>query len=376
MITARYIYKARAIHLIMFSFPTRTVEMSTNNFSQSLPSELQTRRYEIVIPLAVATILYGAFCVLFGVCIHILLQKQKKVQIRSTRHGHGHSQKDFSFWFHMVTSTLLFASATAGVCLSVAFTLDQLDFSESSNETGPGNRLFIGSAFLYILTNCIADMIIIYRCYVIWGYRKGILTGAILLSLANNVTALYFAILTVPQHSDVTRMWEISYSGANVFVTYAFLFVNLFVNGTLSGMIAGRIWYIQRSFQRSFGMNLARKYDSAISITLESGVIYSFAIIILPLVPFFSKNSAQFNHQGFLLIQIAGIAPTLIIVRAGLGVSTENVPQHTTMLSTFRARSEPERVEGTNSADEQVISLEDHISDIGSEGLASKHTNS
>ncbi|KAF5343354.1 hypothetical protein D9758_014176 [Tetrapyrgos nigripes] len=52
-------------------------------------------------------------------------------------------------------------------------------------------------------------------------------------------------------------------------------------------------------------------------------------------------SQGAFRYQYFLLIQIAGIAPTLIIVRSGFGTKIDNFTSASAQLSTFRAGSQP-----------------------------------
>ncbi|KAJ7656219.1 hypothetical protein B0H17DRAFT_867608, partial [Mycena rosella] len=81
----------------------------------------------------------------------------------------------------------------------------------------------------------------------------------------------------------------------------------------------GRIWWISRRIARLLGGNARKKYLDVSAILLESGLIYP-AVLIICIGVFLSPMTSTTS----VLICIAAIAPTLIIVRVGLGVSTDD----------------------------------------------------
>ncbi|KAF9259789.1 hypothetical protein L218DRAFT_633526 [Marasmius fiardii PR-910] len=88
-------------------------------------------------------------------------------------------------------------------------------------------------------------------------------------------------------------------------------------------LTAGRIWWISRTVQRSkAGWSLNQKHRTVIRIILESGILYPLVMIV------HLSITNGFHQVPFdtlpLTVLAAGIAPTLIIVRARLGMSPVN----------------------------------------------------
>ncbi|KAF5323676.1 hypothetical protein D9758_018356 [Tetrapyrgos nigripes] len=105
---------------------------------------------------------------------------------------------------------------------------------------------------------------LIFRCYVIWGHRKTVLIGAISISILDNVTSITGIALTLTAGEELTP----GTPPHNFLIAY--LFINLAVNLTLSGLIVGRIWTIQRTARQILGERINKTYSSAIAITRTS----------------------------------------------------------------------------------------------------------
>ncbi|THU76228.1 hypothetical protein K435DRAFT_902517 [Dendrothele bispora CBS 962.96] len=167
-----------------------------------------------------------------------------------------------------------------------------------------------------ILYSCVADLILIFRCYVVWDYKRTVLITVTVISIGNNVTAFVAWGFTIRDdyviHNDesVIAAW----------FPWIFLIMNILVNLTLSLMIAGKIWQ-QRVATKILGAKLQRIYRSALLITLESGILYSVTILACGLLALFVLTPL---YCYCILLQMAAIAPTMITVRAGLGVNGGN----------------------------------------------------
>ncbi|KAJ7032628.1 hypothetical protein C8F04DRAFT_1396488 [Mycena alexandri] len=101
--------------------------------------------------------------------------------------------------------------------------------------------------------------------------------------------------------------------------------LSLATNILVNMLTAGRIWWIYREARMCLKTDMQKKYLSSLAILVESGVLYSATVlaflILVTIVP--TRISTPAIYQ--MLAQIMGIAPTLIIVRVGLGVSVQNV---------------------------------------------------
>ncbi|KAJ7451564.1 hypothetical protein FB451DRAFT_701613, partial [Mycena latifolia] len=107
-----------------------------------------------------------------------------------------------------------------------------------------------------------ADGLFIYRCYIIWGRNKRVISLPVLLLLIT--TGLGF--VTVYRNN-------ISNPGAEIIDSRVGFTFAIMTNLTLTVLTAGRIWWTQRELA-IVGLNqsqFSQRYTTAISVLLESG---------------------------------------------------------------------------------------------------------
>ncbi|KAK6995718.1 ras-GEF domain-containing protein [Favolaschia claudopus] len=168
------------------------------------------------------------------------------------------------------------------------------------------HRIGILLKLRFSLTNAIADGIIIYRCYVIWGRRWQPVSFLIVAYIFTCIGAI---------------LGLLPLSGTSERAAMAVCIGSVFVTNVLgAGLAAGRIWWISRRAVTYLGRRSRKKYLDLTAILLESGLMYpvSLAIIVIVyLIPATPTVSVLVCLAS--CYHIAGIAPTLIIVRVGLG---------------------------------------------------------
>jgi hypothetical protein len=189
------------------------------------------------------------------------------------------------------------------------------------------NGLSILKQALYATENIIADGLVVYRCYAIWGKSWKIVVIPVIMLISTTVCA-YLAVYNFSQ----------VHPGDNVFASNiaewgtALFSLSLATNIIVTSLIAGRIWWLSRNIRTYLGQRHQAKYYKAIGIIIESGAIYAISLLIL-LVLYTSKTNAQYIVYDA-LSQIMGIVPTLIIVRIGLGIHVQD--NSTTFATTVR----------------------------------------
>ncbi|KAJ7819307.1 hypothetical protein B0H13DRAFT_2682583 [Mycena leptocephala] len=231
--------------------------------------------------LWVGTFFYGIYSVLFCICVYILLHRP---------HTRGNTVL-------LVTAITLFTLSTVQVVISLILAAADIDGIDI-----PHHQLLVATTIIYGINNIVADGLVIYRCYSIWNNNIYIVIPPILLLL---VTSVFGVDMLLPSNP--------------------FFSLSLATNILVTTVTAGRIWWIYHKARTYLQRNVQRRYLSAISILVESGVLYSatvLAYLILGAIP--SARIVQ-NPIYQMLTQIMGIAPTLIIVRVGLGVSVQSV---------------------------------------------------
>ncbi|KAF9256085.1 hypothetical protein L218DRAFT_1007830 [Marasmius fiardii PR-910] len=96
-------------------------------------------------------------------------------------------------------------------------------------------------------------------------------------------------------------------------VANAGLGANGILNITLTVLIAARIWWDSRKISRHMGKWSTKGTNTIISIVLESGILYAVPLMAYVITNYFPDLRVDLN---VVLIQVAGIAPTLIVARA------------------------------------------------------------
>ncbi|KAK1223114.1 hypothetical protein PQX77_014016 [Marasmius sp. AFHP31] len=282
--------------------------------------------------------LYGAYAVLYGVCISVLRSRRLKLP---------------HYYVHVGAATSLFVLATVSLFLSTLIivhtaklSLVGLTFVERDdivNSVTSQQMLLIPSAHLsLVVANFIADSILIWRCYTVWGYNKQVVAFPTVICFMNNVLGVVTNALYI-KHRRPEQFFQIPHTDPTSTLFTTFIFATLFSNVFITVLIAGRIFYLGRTSKALLEPDYQRMYKTAIAITLESGVILPFAIIIYAAA---TLNSQIENVSGphpemapgdrfeimetmaevmfYSLVQFVGIAPTLIIVRIGLGITIED----------------------------------------------------
>jgi len=231
--------------------------------------------------LWVATFFNGIYLVLFCICIYILL----------------HRPRNRGNIVLLVTAIALFTLSTVIVILTLILGAARIDSVDL-----PVPELLFTVNIIFGVNNVIADGLVIYRCYCVWNYNGYVVIIPILSLIATSLFGLDLDLPPLP-----------------------FYGLSLATNILVTILTGGRIWWIYREARICLKTDVQKRYLSSLAILVESGVLYSATVlaflILVTVVP--TRISTPAIYQ--MLAQIMGIAPTLIIVRVGLGVSVQNV---------------------------------------------------
>ncbi|KAJ7199069.1 hypothetical protein C8J57DRAFT_1737146 [Mycena rebaudengoi] len=222
--------------------------------------------------LWVGTFFYGIYFVLFCICMYILLHRPS---------SRGNTVL-------LVTAIALFTFSTILIVLILVLVTAEIE--ELANIPS------------------IADGLLIYRCYVVWNHDWRIIVLPVMLLIASTACGLDVFLDATPQFAVI-----------------------LATNFLATGLTAGRIWWISHHSRAYLEEAAQRRYASAIVLIVESGMLYSATILAFLIVISFPSLSSTLEEPVLQIVtQVMGIAPTLIIVRVGLGVTVEG------SLNTFR----------------------------------------
>ncbi|KAJ7655884.1 hypothetical protein B0H17DRAFT_1098795 [Mycena rosella] len=283
-------------------------------------------------PLVIDSVTYGVYSVLFFQSIHIL---------------YTHKKKNFKFNLGCMIALFLLSTVHIALAWTWAFITDsaQTAIYEVYSLDKPLPILFLPDdppsthriatliKVRYALANALADLILIHRCYVIWGFNW---RPVAIPALAYVCTLIGGILGNIPLSGPSQR--------AAVAVCIGTTFST---NVLASGLAAGRIWWISRRAATLLGRKsrMKMKYWDLTAILVESGVIYPAGLLItiaLFLSPATPTVSVLISIGA--VYHLVGIAPTLIIVRVGLGVSTDDVDKCVTITNSRL----PTRGRGTN----------------------------
>ncbi|KAF8188217.1 hypothetical protein K438DRAFT_1834054 [Mycena galopus ATCC 62051] len=216
-------------------------------------------------------------------------------------------------------SWALAALGTTQVVLCIPITVETLrllhELVQQRTDLNPGpvpapqlrtyNSLEVAEEVVFVINNLTADLLFLYRCYVIWGRQKKvlILPGVFMISTV--------AVGGVASTQDLGPTFTVGYSMAAA------------TNLTLVAFTAGRIWLKRRdAIHIDTDSPLKNRYRTVLAMIVESGALYSlFAILGAVTSQFEQSANGDVVHNVISAASAQGmnILPTLIIVRAGMG---------------------------------------------------------
>ncbi|KAG7085335.1 hypothetical protein E1B28_002901 [Marasmius oreades] len=274
-----------------------------------------------MIPPMISLIFYGGYIVLYGICIHVIVKQRRTNYIIN--------DIIITILFNVVTGGLVsimvncFLQAKCDLAQSPIHECQVLDHSELEG------TMFTTQVTI-VIANIITDGILIWRCYLIWNQKWSIIAPLIFICVANN-GALSVGFFFVPSAIVVVSHTQITMEGI-FFIS--FVMGGILTNVSLTLLIAGRIIYISHGIKNFSTSSAQKMYQTIISATLESGLLYPFILVLYGSVTIshhLSKD-AQTERQLFVaagvlysvLLPVMGIASTLIIVRIMLGIAVED----------------------------------------------------
>uniref|UniRef100_A0A0W0FWN9 Uncharacterized protein n=1 Tax=Moniliophthora roreri TaxID=221103 RepID=A0A0W0FWN9_MONRR len=284
----------------------------------------------LVTPMANLTVMlyvYGIYTVLFIISLHILIYQQDR------------PNRALYIFFTIVLFSLTGAytivqtfSYIHQATLFFQFTKNQdwASFWAYLHHDNAKTIIFGIDQILLLCLVTMADLMLLHRCYIIWGSSKWIAFPFIFIMLSLAISEIVASAFIVIGASDTTNLAKVQlYLQGNTIDT-AFWLAEMGVNIILTLLTAGRIWWISQEARKHMGPAIKTKYNTIIAIILESGILYPIFLTTTAIYTLLIDPDAQNSSPFSLFIvtyQVAGIAPTLIIIRAARGKTVE----HTSM---------------------------------------------
>ncbi|KDQ55296.1 hypothetical protein JAAARDRAFT_332579 [Jaapia argillacea MUCL 33604] len=270
----------------------------------------------------VEAVLYGVNTVLFVICISMMRSKsmnKKLIFVAVAMFLLCSAQIVVTFTGILLTPSLIIPPNCDGgdCCDSLRSQVDLFNRIEPVTDT------------LFVTNQLIADSFLIYRCFVVWGSKYYVIAVPILFLLGTAVCGYAQTVLDgslyVLSRKPITGN-RIPLAERLTFMDFCFQIswscVSIMTSIVVTSLIAWRLWKITRELEKTLGRHKGRRYRATAAIIIESGALLAAMEIIYLFVSIFTNG-------GYVLItyvaleQLIGIVPTLIIVRIGMGTSTE-----------------------------------------------------
>ncbi|KAJ4477484.1 hypothetical protein J3R30DRAFT_3703910 [Lentinula aciculospora] len=298
-----------------------TVNITTSaDPSQAFFDTLVRPSYSIIL---FEFIFYGAYTVLFTVYVYLQVQQRGRRRL---------CQISLAVLYLLATASMILdALAVQEVLVYLIGTLLQLGASqETSSISGQASSHFdleislrVAGMALYVTANFVADALLLYRCYIIWGSKKLVVVGLALVSFVNTGFACVATYFDKYDAGDMVQSegQDSARNDPEKNIELAFLVNNLVTHLLLTGLIAGRLWsnflFPNKTLEVSYRSQ--GRFEAIVSMLLESCLLYPIALVISIIL----KTQQSAIDIMPILIQIVGIAPTLIMVRADLGINVQ-----------------------------------------------------
>ncbi|KAJ7127871.1 hypothetical protein C8R44DRAFT_979408 [Mycena epipterygia] len=274
---------------------------------------------------ACEAIFYGIYLILFAIAITVLLQRK--------------TVSNASRMTMFAITCLMFSLCTTHFSLNFNNVYNGLlvhPRPHISEET----HLMAGNDMLFSITDWCSQLILIYRCYLVWGKSVWVIILPILMSLAAVAcgVGLIGLLLTVNPTAPVAP-------AAIAPVGTAGFSLSLCLNLIVSALIVVRIWHVSRQNRLQGVSHSDSSIQRAIGIIIESGLL--FLTVQLVFVVLFALSHPAQAVVVPIATQIYGISPTLIIVRVGMGASyqqTSAAGGSSLHFTGFRNKSERSRL--------------------------------
>jgi len=281
-----------------------------------------------LVSIFIQTLLYGAYTVVFGLTIWILVWRRPA----------GQKINKLMLWL----SLIMFTIATMHVSVNYARVF--LAFITYRNaEGGPAGFFNILSNFsqifgstLYVAQTLVGDSVALLRCHIVWGRQWHIIIFPFLLLLGSTVCGISILYYFAKIGEDQAQVFAMQLQNWIV----SFFSLTLATNIICTALVAYRIWHVNRSVITFTN----RSWHPVTLLIVESGAIYSVTLISLLIL---YKSESWFQYVVLDSVSsIVGLVFSMIIVRIGLGVTTLN--GETRHVSTLSGSSRGTRKHGAH----------------------------
>ncbi|KAF7334529.1 hypothetical protein MVEN_02282700 [Mycena venus] len=224
-------------------------------------------------------------------------------------------RKTHKLLFIVVILMYIFAAIQTGVHWAIirnAFVTHGTSPEDTVNYLSqPSFTMIVLPATLLVANTFLADCVLIFRCYAVWNHDWRV----IVLPTMSTIGGTVLGILTVVETGNFVK-----YGGdSNAFVDYARPYFSMCLVTTLLAtvLIVFRILWLTRDHTSAAFSG----YRAVIEMVVESALLYSITLVVYIVLLFGPDTSNNDGYAQAILIQMTGIAPTLIVARVSFGLA-------------------------------------------------------
>ncbi|ESK85842.1 hypothetical protein Moror_2366 [Moniliophthora roreri MCA 2997] len=170
----------------------------------------------------------------------------------------------------------------------------------------------------FCLNILIADILFIWRCWVVWQKRLAIVILPMVMATCGIAMAARFIVAQVTLETSGDAFTSIKRMQDFVSFSTAYFVLSIATSLSTTFLLALRIVMVQRAAVKATG-HRKNPFSAAIEIPVESAALYSLTLLIFVILNV-TKNVNAFYAQN-IHAQMTGIAPMLIVLRVAAGHS-------------------------------------------------------
>ncbi|KAK1234427.1 hypothetical protein PQX77_002367 [Marasmius sp. AFHP31] len=299
--------------------------MASDNLTEDLQSYLTVVNV-IVLPIAtflLVFLVYGMYIIILGLCIHLLLHRK-----RSGSRLYLACTVSLSALGSLCVASQAYDFTRQAIIEFRAAKTQDLEPLENYLNHDKGQTISISiMSGAFTVMNALADLMLIHRCYILWGSNKVILYllgGAAI--VLNGISTATWAMACIGISSPtMAQIWDTGGHIDNINKIAIAVF-----NNFVSLLTGAKIWSTSRAAGHLMGMPMDTRYKPIVAAVLESGVLYPttlIASIMIPLIVDPDSHGTRPIDLDTVAALMSGLAPTLIIVRVAYGKSANSVQQ-------------------------------------------------
>jgi len=226
---------------------------------------------------------------------------------------HGRHQTTRRHWFLLAYVFTTFALATVGLAGNAKYS-QTIWIDQPDAPGGPDalivheldfwiNRIVVAS---YLLMGAIMDILLLYRCFIIWNWQVIVVAFMSLLFLAGIAMGVLIMIQSFKNAVFTDIIFQLAY-----------LSISVSTNIIYTLLVAGRLLVVRRQMTKALGTEHSKIYTSVASMVVESAALYSIVGVIY-IVTFIMHSNVE-NLVFLSINHVQGIAQLLIILRVVKG---------------------------------------------------------